>query len=122
MRPCSSSWTRMLGILLSTLVLRRFDQKPSSMVTARTGTLCSLAYGEFERFRTPWSRQGNIEADPAATSSANAAGCAERRAGLPSANESAGRASREAAVEVTAVERNRRRETSWSEPINHLVR
>src|SRR5450631_3734487 len=111
MRPCSSSWTRMRGMLLATLVLRRFDQKPSSMVTARTGTVCSFAKGEFERFRTPWSCHGNIEAEPAATSAANGAGCAERKAGLPNANESAGRASREAAVEVTAVERNRRRET-----------
>ena len=43
MRPCSSSSRRMLGMLESTLVWRRFDQKPGLMVTARTGTLFSLA-------------------------------------------------------------------------------
>ena len=39
----------------SMLASRRADQKPVSMVTARTGTLWSLAYGDFARFRTPWS-------------------------------------------------------------------
>src|ERR1700739_2616661 len=36
----------MLGMLEATLVVRRFDQNPLSMVTACTGTLFNLAYGE----------------------------------------------------------------------------
>ncbi len=43
MRPWSISSTRMLGMLDSTFVWRRFDQKPGVIVTARTGTLFSLA-------------------------------------------------------------------------------
>ena len=43
----------MVGMLRSTLVLRRFDQNPSSIVTARTGTLCNFAYGEFAVLITP---------------------------------------------------------------------
>ena len=43
MRPWSSNSWCIEGMLDSTFVLRRFDQKPSSMVTARTGTLCSFA-------------------------------------------------------------------------------
>jgi hypothetical protein len=41
--PSAEMTKRIGGMLRSTLVLRRFAQKPSSMVTARTGTLCSLA-------------------------------------------------------------------------------
>src|SRR5271154_6158937 len=111
MRPCSSSSVRMEGMLFSTLVLRRFDQKPSSIVTARTGTVWSFANGEFVRFSTPWSCHGRI-GDAVAPVSA-----AADEDGVPSAKESAGLARKEAAVVVTAVERNRRRETSRSELI-----
>jgi hypothetical protein len=46
----------MLGMLEVRLVLRRRDQNPSWMVTARTGTGFSLAKGERERSMTPASR------------------------------------------------------------------
>src|ERR1700742_642287 len=91
----------MVGMLLSTFVLRRLDQKPSSIVTARTGTEWSLAYGELLRFRTPWSRHGScVESTPR--------GAAE---GLPKANASAGFATYEAAAVAAAASINLRRET-----------
>ena len=43
MRPCSINSTRMLGMLESTFVCRRFDQKPGAMVTAWTGTGLNFA-------------------------------------------------------------------------------
>ncbi|SRR6267154_2359531 len=60
MRPWFSSCSRIVGMLRSTLIFCRFDQKPSSIVTARTGTECKFAYGEFVRFSTPWSCQGKF--------------------------------------------------------------
>src|SRR5512133_2080941 len=45
----------MVGMLRSTLVARRADQKPGSILTALTGTLCSLAYGDFSSCRIPAS-------------------------------------------------------------------
>src|SRR5215813_2934139 len=99
MRPCSSSWSRIVGMLLSTFVLRRFDQNPSSIVTARTGTECNFAYGEFARFRTPWSCQGScVESTPPA-------------ADFPSANASAGFVTYDAAAVAAAASMNLRRET-----------
>ena len=53
MRPCSSNSSCIDGMLEATLVARRFAQKPSWIVTARTGTLRSFAYGEWARFSTP---------------------------------------------------------------------
>lgn len=41
------------GMLESTLVARRFDQKPSWISTALTGMLRSLAWGERETSITP---------------------------------------------------------------------
>src|SRR5580692_3614316 len=101
MRPCSSNCSRIVGMLLSTLVLRRFDQNPSSMVTARTGTLCNFAYGEFAKFRTPWSRHGNCvgSTPPAAPDD------------LPSAKASAGFATYAAAAAAVDASINFRRET-----------
>jgi hypothetical protein len=55
-------------MLDSTFVFRRFDQNPSSIVTARTGTLCSFAYGDFVRFSTPCSCHPG---DPALAVSSN---------------------------------------------------
>ena len=43
----------MLGMLDSTLMVRRLDQKPGSIVTACTGTLFNLAYGELRVAMTP---------------------------------------------------------------------
>src|SRR6266849_4583249 len=60
MRPFASSSLPMEGMLVLTLVSRRGDQKPLSMVTACTGTLCSLAWGDSARFRIPWSRQAGL--------------------------------------------------------------
>src|SRR6266478_2504971 len=60
MRPFASSSLPMEGMLELTLVLRRGDQKPLSIVTACTGTLCSLAWGDFARLRIPWSRQAGV--------------------------------------------------------------
>src|SRR6266567_1333788 len=105
----------MVGMLRSTLVLRRFDQKPSSIVTARTGTQCNFAYGEFVRFNAPWSCQ--LSSSPAEAASKGPAECM----GLPSANDNAGRARAEAAVEEAIVERKRRRETVLEELIHHLT-
>src|SRR5882757_7063797 len=108
MRPCCSSSVNIEGMLFSTLILRRLDQKPSVMVTARTGTLRSFAYGEFTRFSTPWSLQGIAVA--AASKAALRTGFEVR---VFSTAENAGRANKVAAVEVTAVERKRRREKSF---------
>src|ERR1044071_7535402 len=58
MRPLASSSLPMVGMLFSTLAARRPDQNPARRVTARTGTLRSLACGEPARFRTPCSLQG----------------------------------------------------------------
>src|SRR5580658_1854494 len=55
MRPWDSRRSCMVGMLCEKTASRRAAQKPLSIVTVRTGTLCSLAYGEFARFRTPWS-------------------------------------------------------------------
>ena len=41
------------GLTFSTLVFLRCAQKPSVIVTAWTGMLCSLAWGELIRFSTP---------------------------------------------------------------------
>src|SRR6266436_1503201 len=60
MRPLTSSSFPIEGMLLVTLVSRRGDQNPVSIVTARTGTLCSFAYGDLAKFRIPWSRQGGV--------------------------------------------------------------
>src|SRR5579859_1348441 len=60
MRPFTSSSFSIDGMLLSTLVARRGDQNPVSMVTACTGTQRSLAYRDLARFRMPWSRQGGF--------------------------------------------------------------
>src|ERR1700730_6536676 len=57
MRPWSRSCCRMVGMLERVLVKRRLDQKPGWMVTACTGMLRSLAYGESLRFRMAWSFQ-----------------------------------------------------------------
>src|SRR5947207_14893211 len=108
MRPCASSCPRMVGMLRSTLVLRRFDQNPGSMVTARTGTLCSLAKGELARLSTPWSCHGiNDSLGELASNKPSPEGCVA----LLSAKDSAGRAKTEAALEEAAVERNWRRDT-----------
>src|SRR5690242_8323951 len=58
MRPLTSNSLPIDGMLLVTFVSRRGDQNPASIVTACTGTLRSLAYGDFAKFRIPWSRQG----------------------------------------------------------------
>src|SRR5580704_15822772 len=101
MRPCSSNWSRIVGMLLSIFVLRRLDQKPSSIVTARTGTLCNFAYGELAKLRTPWSRHGScVESTPPAAAD-----------DLPRANASAGFATYEAAAVAAAASINLRRET-----------
>src|SRR5260370_27746139 len=60
MRPLTSSSLPIDGMLLVTLVSRPDDQNPASMVTARTGTLCSFAYGHFAKLRIPWSRQAGV--------------------------------------------------------------
>src|SRR5579872_1960248 len=86
-------------MLLSTFVLRRFDQKPSSIVTARTGTECSFAYGEFAKLSTPWSRHGScVESTPVAED-------------LPNAKASAGFTTYAAAAAAVDVSINLRRET-----------
>ena len=41
MRPCAISSSCMVGMLAVTLVLRRLDQNPPSIVTALTGTVFS---------------------------------------------------------------------------------
>src|SRR5580698_4563164 len=53
MRPCAISSSCMLGMLESTLVVLRGDQKPSLITTALTGTVLRRAYGEFESSMTP---------------------------------------------------------------------
>src|SRR6266446_5896890 len=77
MRPLTSRSLPIDGTLLVTFVSRRGDQNPASIVTACTGTLRSLAYGDFAKFRIPWSRQDG-----------DAAGAAEScaRAPRPPAN------------------------------------
>src|ERR1700682_1369432 len=60
MRPLTSRSFPIDGMLAFTFVSRRGDQNPASIVTACTGTLCSFAYGEFARFRMPWSRQAGV--------------------------------------------------------------
>src|SRR5258708_17727022 len=60
MRPLASNNLPIEGMLLLTLTSRRCAQKPFSMVTACTGTLRSLAYGDFVRLRMPWSRHGGV--------------------------------------------------------------
>src|ERR1700687_2555868 len=59
-RPLTSSSLPIEGMLLVTLVSRRGDQNPVSIVTACTGTLCSFAYRDLAKFRTPWSRQAGV--------------------------------------------------------------
>ena len=113
MRPCASSCSRMLGMLRSMFVFRRLDQKPSSIVTARTGTLCNFACGEFATLITPWSCQAI--AAPVPRSNAP-----RTRAPSPKANERAGLASTEAAEEVAAAEMNFRREMCRKEAMDHL--
>src|SRR6266567_5086541 len=114
-RPCASSCSRIVGMLRSTLVFRRLDQKPSSIVTAWTGTLCNFAYGEFATLMTPWSCQAirALVAPPRSNAP-------RTRAASPNANERAGVASTEAAEEVAAVEINCRREMCRRDAINHL--
>src|SRR5216683_5585907 len=60
MRPLTSSSLPIDGMLLVTLISRRGDQNPASIVTACTGTLCSFAYGDLARFRIPWSRHCGV--------------------------------------------------------------
>src|SRR5271163_4935700 len=49
-------------MLLSTLVSRRAPQNPSVIVTACTGMLCNLAYGDLSTKRTPSSFQAGSAA------------------------------------------------------------
>src|ERR1700732_1191669 len=60
MRPLTSSSLPMEGMLALTFVSRRGDQNPLSIVTACTGTLRSFAYGDFAKFKTPWSRHAGF--------------------------------------------------------------
>src|SRR4029077_6847563 len=57
MRPLASSSCSIEGMLFATLVWRRAPQNPSVIVTACTGTLCSLAYGDLSTKSTPSSFQ-----------------------------------------------------------------
>src|SRR5579872_4739014 len=50
----------MVGMLVSTLVLRRCAQKPSAMVTALIGISWSLACVELAVWTMPWSFQAAV--------------------------------------------------------------
>src|SRR5277367_3315646 len=62
MRPLASRSFSIEGILLLTLTSRRAPQKPDVMVTACTGMLWSLAYGDLSTNRTPSSFQDGPDA------------------------------------------------------------
>src|SRR5580704_17221541 len=62
MRALASSSFSVEGMLLVTLTSRRAPQKPAVMVTACTGMLRSLAYGDLSTNRTPSSFQDELDA------------------------------------------------------------
>src|SRR5579872_1122119 len=61
-RPFASSSFSIDGMLFSTFVSRRAPQNPCVMVTACTGMLCSLAYGDLSTKSTPSSFQSAVAA------------------------------------------------------------
>src|SRR5678816_4015324 len=68
--PCCSSSCSIVGMLRYTLMRMRADQKPSSIRTARMGTVWSLTWGERPTSITPADRQASPADCPSALATA----------------------------------------------------